>query len=67
MRSHDHLVRIDEEKRELVIYRVDETGKQTLYTRVPLPATKADLESFVRQLGENLILDSPVARKLISL
>lgn len=66
----DHLVSFDEAAHELVIFRVDGAGKRTLFTRVPLPATSgwtSETESLARQLGENLLIDSPIARRLLGL
>jgi len=70
MKTYDHLVHFDEEARELRIYRVAADGKRTLYTSVVLPQSSgwtASLEAFAKQLGENLLLDSPTARKLLEL
>ena len=68
--TYDHLVCIDEEAKEVVIYRVDSNGKRRLYTKAPLPEARrenSELESFARMLGENLLLDSPAARRLLDL
>jgi hypothetical protein len=71
MRPYDHLVQIDEDTRELKIWRVDADGTRTFYTSTELPHSsgwKDDrLEVFAKQLGENLLMDSPVARKLLKL
>jgi len=37
MRPYDHLVQINEETRELKIYRVDADGTRTFYTSTELP------------------------------
>ena len=66
----DHLVCIDEASRELVIFRVDETGGRTLFTRVPLPESSgwtSETERLARQLGENLLIDSRAARRLLGI
>ena len=68
--TYDHLVCIDEDAKEIVIYRVDFNGKKTLYTKAPLPESlgeNSELEFFARMLGENLLLDSPAARRLLGL
>jgi hypothetical protein len=68
--TYDHLICIDEDAKEVVIYRVDSNGKRTLYTKAPLPEARgenSELESFARMLGENLLLDSPAARRLLDL
>jgi len=71
MRPYDHLVQIDEDTRVLKIYRLDADGTRTFYTSTELPQSsgwKDDrLAAFAKQLGENLLMDSPVARKLLSL
>jgi len=66
----DHLLQIDEKSRELRIYRVDEAGGKTLFTSTLLPTSKGwgeDLEKFAKQLGENVLMDSPAARRLLQL
>lgn len=70
MAKFDHLVCVDAAAREVLIYRVDGKGERTLYTKGPLPKTAGwspELEAFVRQLGENLLIDSPAARRLLGL
>lgn len=70
--TFSHLITIDERARKLTIYRVYETGEKTLYTSVDIPdqVTGSNAQStgeFARMLGENLLLDSPGARKLLGL
>ena len=68
--AYDHLVRVDELSRELRIYRIDEAGHQTLFTATKLPTGQgwnAEVETLAKQLGENLLLDSPSARNLLRL
>lgn len=72
MENYNHLIKIDEITRLLVIYRVYEDGRQELFTEVELPAKTVDenedqFERFSCLLGENLLLDSPIARKLLGL
>jgi hypothetical protein len=70
MDHFDHLIRIDSATRELKIFRVTSDGRQSLYTATPLPASvgwTAELEAFAKQLGENVLLDSPDARKALGL
>ena len=69
--SFSHLVEIDEVERLLTIYRLRGTERE-LYTSVKLPDTTWDtnrraVEEFCRTLGENLIFDSPTARKLLGI
>lgn len=70
--NFSHLIEIDEASRQLNIFRLFEDGKKHLYTQVELPAKKADedkpaYEKFAQDLGENILLDSPLARRLIGL
>jgi hypothetical protein len=68
--KYDHLIEIDAQSKEMHIYRVDESGRKTLFTSTPLPTSKGwsdDLEKFAKQLGENLLMDSPAARDLLQL
>lgn len=69
--AHAHLVEIDEGGRSLTIYRVRD-GERQLFTSVKLPEETWDsdrpaIENFCRMLGENILLDSPAARKLLGL
>lgn len=69
--EHSHLIEVDEDERLLTIYRV-RNGERELYTSVQLPATTWDtdrraIEDFCKTLGENILFDSPVARKLLSI
>jgi hypothetical protein len=71
IQNYNHLVEIDEEKNLLTIYRITETEKQ-LYTSIELPnktwsQSPEAIKEFCQQLGENLIIDSPSARKLLGL
>jgi hypothetical protein len=68
--TFDHLVKFDEETREIVIYRVEPNGRRSLYTRTELPKTKGwskAVDGLAKELGENLLMDSAVARKLLQL
>lgn len=72
MENYGHLVEIDPEQKRVTIYRVFESGKRSLYTYVDLPKKTRDedqeaYEKFARLLGENILLDSPTARKLLGL
>ncbi|MGH8602868.1 MAG: hypothetical protein ACREXR_08905 [Gammaproteobacteria bacterium] len=66
MRKFSHLVKIGEDK-QLLIFRVYEGGKEELFTAIELPDpnNEKELDNFFRLLGENIILDSPVARSLL--
>jgi hypothetical protein len=68
--TFDHLIQFDEAKREILIYRVEPNGRRTLFTKTDLPAGRGwskALERFAQELGENLLMDSAVARKLLQL
>ena len=69
MSDYSHLVCYDETARQLVIYRVDSSGHRTLFSKVELPSAAGwskEVEEFAKQLGENLLMDSPVARRLLA-
>ena len=66
------MLEIDEEKRLLVINRVFKDGTRQFFTSVDLPSKtffddEQGFESFAQRLGENLLIDSPAARKILGL
>lgn len=71
MDNFSHLVEIDEGAKKLTIYRVDaKTEQRTLYTSVSIPSKRVrgndrEFSDFARMLGENLLLDSPAARRIL--
>lgn len=70
--AFSHLVEIDESSKQLTIYRVFPDGEKQLYTKVDLPLKtinedKIGFEEFSRILGENLLIDSPVARNIFGI
>lgn len=70
MKTFSHVVEVDEATRKLIIHRLFENGDRQLFTSVDLPVLPVDgdneaIDAFARQLGENLLLDSPVARRLL--
>ena len=70
--NYSHLIEIKEQDRILSIYRVYCDGRKELFTATDLPAHTVDenkdqFEKFCLLLGENLMLDSPIARKLLGL
>ena len=71
MKTFHHVVEIDENTRKLSIYRVFEGGERQFYTGIDLPDPKSGqkgaIDELARLLGENLLLDSPTARKLLNL
>ena len=71
-KTYSHLVQVDEKTRRLTIHRIYPNGRQEIFTQTDLPATTVDeskdqFEVFCRVLGENLMLDSPISRKLLGL
>lgn len=71
LEAYSHLIEINDEESLLTIYRVSGSERQ-LYTLVKLPEKTWDknpdeIKEFCRMLGENIILDSPHARKLFGI
>lgn len=69
--TYSHLIEISEEERLLNIYRIDGVDRQ-FYASVKLPEkiwtqSPDEFREFCRILGENIILDSPQARKLFDI
>lgn len=67
-----HLIEVDESNRLLRIYRAFPNGRRILFTETTLPSNPVDTnshqyEDFVRLLGENILLDSPAARRVLGL
>lgn len=65
-----HLVEFDETARLLKIYRIFSDGRQQLFTETSLPALaggpkSSEYAEVARLLGENILLDSPVARRML--
>lgn len=72
MRTYKHLLEINEQDRQLTIYRVFADGRRDLFTEMHLPEASYDespgeFSEFCRMLGENLLIDSPIARNLLGL
>ena len=68
---YSHLVEIDEGERVLTIYRVSGAERQ-LYTSIKLPEKEWSenpdaMREFCQTLGENILFDSPQARKLLKI
>ena len=65
-----HLVEIDETTRRVRIHRVFPDGQKQLYTEADLPRRSdnpndPEHANFARMLGENILMDSPAARRLL--
>jgi hypothetical protein len=70
MKPFTHQVEINEAERELYIFRIESDGTRSLFTTVKLPATKGwseEAKDLAMALGQNLLLDSPIARRLLDL
>ena len=68
--NFSHLIEIDETARLLRIHRVFPDGRRHLFTETPLPTRTVDPKGsqyaeFARMLGENILLDSPAARRAL--
>jgi hypothetical protein len=65
--SFSHLIEIDETARVLRIHRVFADGRRHLFTETPLPTDVKGSKygEFARVLGENILLDSPAARRIL--
>lgn len=53
-----------------MIYRIAPDGHRVLFTRAPLPDGSGwtdELKAFASMLGENLLIDSPIARDLLEI
>ncbi len=66
MKNFKHLIEID--KGKLIIYRIFDNGTKELFTETALPDINAGddgdaFAKFSQQLGENVLMDSPLARK----
>jgi hypothetical protein len=69
--SYTHAIEINEQERLVTIYRVF-GDHRTLFTSVKLPERgwnedPTGVKAFFYALGENIILDSPEARKLLGI
>ncbi len=71
--EYDHLIEIKKDERKIYIYRLfKKNNKKQLFTCVELPQKTFDQDKeafkrFAELLGENLLIDSPLARKLLGI
>lgn len=72
--NYHHLVQIDSIKRKLEIFRLSPNGEvedKILYTVIDIPpAGSIDRNVFkevAARLGEDILIDSPVARRIFNL
>lgn len=66
--KYSHLVEISLETNKLSMYRVFENGGKDFYTEMDLPEisldqNREDFDAFCENIGQMLLVDSPVARK----
>ena len=67
-----HSIEIEEKSRQVKIYRTFPDGRKQFYTQIELPAgsvvtDRPAYETLFRMLGENLLLDSPTARRMMQI
>jgi hypothetical protein len=70
--NFSHLIEIDESARLLRVHRIFPDGRRQLFTETPLPPRAVDPKGspyaeFARLLGENILLDSPAARRALGI
>ena len=66
--KYDHRIEWNELENSLIIYRIHQSANETLYTELSFRvAKKMGVEKFSRQLGEVLLADSPVGRRIFDL
>ena len=70
--NYDHLIEVDHEKMLLVIYRVYCDGSKHLFTSIPFPSKLFSedailFKDFAQKIGENLLIDSPIARSILKI
>jgi hypothetical protein len=70
--DYSHLVEIDEDERIVRIMRIFSDGSMQLFIEADFPAkdskhSQNSYKSFCQMLGENIILDSPAARRVLGL
>jgi len=71
--EYDHLIEIKKDERKIYIYRLfKKNNKKQLFTCGELPQKTFDQDQeafkrFAELLGENLLIDSPLARKLLGI
>lgn len=70
MKNYSHIIVVDEDSREIQIFRLEHSGQKTLFTKASLPAGSGwteSLESLAKTLGENILMDSPAARRMLGI
>jgi hypothetical protein len=70
--TYDHLLKIDKNNRQIHIFRVFQDGSSVLFTSLDLPAAQLggwsdETVKLALRLGEDLLIDSPVARTFLNL
>lgn len=67
MLSYSHIVEYAGNDNIISLYRMNEDGEKELFTKVQFPEQSQDIQEFMKMLGETLLLDSPIARKILNL
>ena len=72
MTDFSHLIEINESTRLIRIHRVFPDGHMHLFTEMPFPprvpdSGKGSYAEIARLLGENVLLDSPAARRSLGI
>lgn len=72
MKTFSHIVSIDPEKKLLKIYRLFEDSQKEFLTERSIEGISAQKDwgkfsQFAQQLGENILMDSPVARQIMNI
>lgn len=63
-----HIVEANREKSQINVYRIDEANFKVLFASYPLDRAMAlGFEKFAKQLGEDILLDTPIARDVFGL
>jgi len=69
---YDHIVRFDPILRRVSIIRLDGESRETLFTHLDLPEKSPEgwseaVVELARRIGEDILIDSPVARDALNL
>lgn len=66
--KYSHTIRFDDETKTVEICRILPNGSNVLLTQTPFEnARSKGFESFASEIGEVLLLDSPIARRIFDL
>lgn len=70
--QYDHIVRFDPILRRVTIMRLESENRETLFTHLDLPEKSPEgwseaVIELARRIGEDILIDSPVARAALNL